>query len=921
MTTLAEIDVVINAKLDPLLAAGKKAELIIRDLDKRLNAMATKTYTPKINVQADTKKLDEVIGKLNQIAGKNVQINTKPAVNSINSLRSSVAGIATAIGAGFGVREITEYADAWTNAGNKIKSAAEGAGVQTRTLEELNDLASESRAGFEETVDLYAKLTRAASGVAKSESEIALATSTITKAMKAAGATTNEAKSAILQLGQALGSGVLQGDELRSIRENSPLLARAIAKEFNTTVAGLKKLGSEGKLVSDRVFKAILAAAPAIAKQFETTNQTISGSFVNLRNQVTEFIGKLNETYGISQTVGTVMGALAGNIRDVAAAAAAASIVLLSPLLVTAAAALLNPWVLLAAAVGVAAYAVSDFWDETVRLEGSTATLGDYFTATWGAIKDGAYLAKESVVAAFNQIAESIVTALSGTTVDFSGIVETIRTFVNGTIQIFVNMKDSIAIAFNAIGPAVASGVVGAINSMVSLVVQGLNIVIEKTNVAIAAISRAAEFFGGAGIGAIELIDPNVGQLENDWAGAGEAAAKAFGEVWSRDVKDYAGDAITAVKDNLAETVTATGTAFKKDLDAITQRANQVADARREMQRETNRALGLGDTRSNSGKDSTAGFGGGIDTPVSGKGGGKGKKGKESDYQKEIEQIKERTAALVAETQAQAAVNPLIDDYGFASNRAKAAQDLLTAAQKSGVAAGKELKDVQQLLNGEFDNLSPAAREQAQAMLELATKYGEAEAASDRLKESQDRARQAMEDTKQLGKDVLSGFINDLKAGKSASEALSNALNKVADKLLDVGLNMLLGINQGNGGGSGIFGSLLSGLFGGFRAEGGDVSSNKAYVVGEQGPEVFKPSRSGVIIPNNQLKPSVGGAGSTQVQVTLAAQTDSSVIMEIADTQIKSRAPAIVKTSVQQSQQQTKQNMPGFLANAQARKM
>lgn len=77
----------------------------------------------------------------------------------------------------------------------------------------------------------------------------------------------------------------------------------------------------------------------------------------------------------------------------------------------------------------------------------------------------------------------------------------------------------------------------------------------------------------------------------------------------------------------------------------------------------------------------------------------------------------------------------------------------------------------------------------------------------------------------------------------------------------------------------------------------------------------------GITIPRSQMSPNVGSGGPTSVTVSLDLRTDSTVVAEIADTQIQSRAPAIVKTSVQQSQKATQQNMPAYLANAQARQL
>ncbi|MBX4992893.1 tape measure domain-containing protein [Rhizobium binae] len=191
--------------------------------------------------------------------------------------------------------------------------------------------------------------------------------------------------------------------------------------------------------------------------------------------------------------------------------------------------------------------------------------------------------------------------------------------------------------------------------------------------------------------------------------------------------------------------------------------------------------------------------------PASSKGGGGGGRKKdggsgENEYQREIEQIKERTAAIQAETTAQAGVNPLVEDYGFAIEKARAQSDLLTAAQKAGMTITPELKA---------------------SIDQLATGYANASVAAERLQESQDRVKYAAADFKDTAKDITSGFISDLRNGSSAAEALSNALNKVLDKVIDIGLNAIFG---GGGGGGGLLaglGSLLGFADGGYTGPGG----------------------------------------------------------------------------------------------------
>jgi tape measure domain-containing protein len=182
--------------------------------------------------------------------------------------------------------------------------------------------------------------------------------------------------------------------------------------------------------------------------------------------------------------------------------------------------------------------------------------------------------------------------------------------------------------------------------------------------------------------------------------------------------------------------------------------------------------------------------------PTSSSGGGGGRRrrggggGGADDYQREIEQIKERTIALQNETKAQAGINPLVDDYGFAVEKARAESDLLTAAQKAGMA------------------ITPALKA---SIDQLATGYANASVAAAQLQDSQDLAREAADDFKNTAKDITGGFIDDLRNGTSAADALKNALSRVLDKVIDIGLNSVFDIG-GTKGGGGFFGGLLSGI-------------------------------------------------------------------------------------------------------------
>lgn len=230
------------------------------------------------------------------------------------SLIAPLAGI----GAAIGTREIMSYADAWTRAGNLVAAAGQVAGRSGRSLEGINQIAQDTRGGFSETAELYARILRSTAGVADSEKEVAQATEIVNKAFKAGGAGASEMAAGILQLSQGLSSGVLQGDELRSVRENAPLLAQAIADYFGVTIAGMKKLGEEGKLTSDKVFKAILASKGKIDAAFNATSQTIEDAITRVNNAFTQYIGQSDQGLGASGRLTAGLNALADNFDRVA---------------------------------------------------------------------------------------------------------------------------------------------------------------------------------------------------------------------------------------------------------------------------------------------------------------------------------------------------------------------------------------------------------------------------------------------------------------------------------------------------------------------------------------------------------------------------------------------------------------------------
>lgn len=280
-----------------------------------LEVTTTKYYNAMKKAQQQTNTVASGIEK----RLSNMSTNIDRTFSNLGSrLSNSLTGPLAGIGAALGVREIVRYADAWTEAGNKVAASGSIVGMQGRSLEDIRKLADEGRASFEDTIQLYSRLLRAAGDVADSEMDVARATNIVNKAFKAGGASTAEMQAGVIQLSQGLSSGVLQGDELRSIRENAPVLAEVMARYFKTTIGGLKELGSQGKLTSDEVFKAILSGEQQIEAAFGTTNRTIGEGFQLVQNRLIQYIGSADQSLGATAALTVGLNLLADNFDTVA---------------------------------------------------------------------------------------------------------------------------------------------------------------------------------------------------------------------------------------------------------------------------------------------------------------------------------------------------------------------------------------------------------------------------------------------------------------------------------------------------------------------------------------------------------------------------------------------------------------------------
>lgn len=152
---------------------------------------------------------------------------------------------------------------------------------------EIFAAAQRSRGEYGAMVDTVAKLGLLAGEAFNDTSEIVAFSETMQKAFKISGASTSEATNAMYQLNQAMASGRLQGDEYRSIIENAPLLADAIAEYCGVSRGELKELSSDGEISAEVIKGAVFKMASDVEEQFAEMPMTFSDAWTSIKNTAT----------------------------------------------------------------------------------------------------------------------------------------------------------------------------------------------------------------------------------------------------------------------------------------------------------------------------------------------------------------------------------------------------------------------------------------------------------------------------------------------------------------------------------------------------------------------------------------------------------------------------------------------------------
>lgn len=259
----------------------------------------------KIKIAIDTGDLQKAKDMLDKVEGqaKKTDSSVKGLSDSFLSVKTAVAAVATSAV----ISNYFKFADAFSSIDSKLKLATKSTIEFSNAQRELFNIAQNTRTSFEGTVDLYSKLSTSTEQLNISQDRLFKVTEAINKAGIIGGGSKEGINAALMQLGQAFSAGTLRGEELNSILEQTPRLARAIAEGMGVTVGELKKLGEQGSITAEKLFNAIENQASKLDSEYGKMALRVSESLTTLENSTIKAIGTIDKLTGASEIVAKSM--------------------------------------------------------------------------------------------------------------------------------------------------------------------------------------------------------------------------------------------------------------------------------------------------------------------------------------------------------------------------------------------------------------------------------------------------------------------------------------------------------------------------------------------------------------------------------------------------------------------------------------
>ena len=208
---------------------------------------------------------------------KQLESSTASLIGKVKSLVAAYAGMQA-------IQGLVTLSDTMTQTNARLDMMNDGLQTTAELNQMIYESAQRSRGSYQATADMVAKLGNLAGDAFNSSAELVDFAEQLNKQITLSGASTAGAEAAMLQLTQAMSSGMLRGEELNSILEQTPTIAQSIAKYMGVSTGEMRELASEGAVTAEVVKNALFDAAEETNAKFEEMPMTWAQVWTSAKN-------------------------------------------------------------------------------------------------------------------------------------------------------------------------------------------------------------------------------------------------------------------------------------------------------------------------------------------------------------------------------------------------------------------------------------------------------------------------------------------------------------------------------------------------------------------------------------------------------------------------------------------------------------
>ncbi|WP_118815295.1 tape measure protein [Neisseria lactamica] len=487
----------------------------------------------------------EAVGNQARQAADKVRAEVDKIGSGLSGLTGLLAGLASV---GF-AKSMLDTADAVQSVNSQVRQVTSSETEYLAVQRQLLDTANNTRASLESTASLYVSTSRALKDYGYTQQEILKFTEATNNAMTIGGVGAQQQAAALMQLSQALGSGVLQGDEFKSIAEAAPILLDTIAEYMGKSRAEIKKLGSEGQLTADVIFKAISGASEKFGEQAAKMPMTMGQALTAFSNNWQSMVSKLLNDSGAMSGIAAIIKLIADNLNlvvPIVAGFAAAVAAAVAPTLALNLALLANPFGIIAVAIGTVIGLIAKFGDEIDVFGGGWSNLSDVIRAVWQIITETIGEAVGTVKSWFDGLTGWLNESVGGWSSLFERVMSVISSAIGAYVNVYINIfatgwmlikeaANDMPQFFANLGKTIGNVFISAIEWMINKAVGLINSMIDFAN-------KAASMVGISGIE--KLNNVQMGRMDDGGLG---------GRIADSMTKDRAGAMANAIRERAAD--------------------------------------------------------------------------------------------------------------------------------------------------------------------------------------------------------------------------------------------------------------------------------------------------------------------------------------------------------------------------------